>query len=176
MAKWWARAKTCSASLASKACAFLLCLWGVTARCAVTLHFAGAVAVMAAHALDAHPLGASLAHQLPGAARRLIDRNDELQRALVLPWVLLGAAGALLWTACAIFSLGKLLGRHACRLICKPRAGSCAGPCRSCRQSRSRAVPAEEEKDNGPPKIVSSAKVPTTTGQHLRRRTYPKIM
>lgn len=181
MAKWWARAKTCSASLASKTCRFLLCLWGVAARCAVTLHFAGAVAVMAAHALDAHPLGASLAHQLPGTARRLMDRNEELQRALVLPWVLLGAAGALLWTACAILSLGRLLGRlvwrHACRLICKPCAGSCAGPCRNCRQSRSRAVTAEEEKDNGPPKIMSSAKVPTVSGgQHLRRRTYPKIM
>lgn len=174
MAKWWARAKTCSASLASKACTFTLCLFGVTARCAVTLHFSSAVAVMAAHALDAHPLGASLAHQLPGAARRLIDRNDELQRALVLPWVLLAAAGALLWTACAMLILGKLLGRRACRLICKPRAGSCTGPCRSCRQSK--PVPAKEEKDNGPPKIMSSAKVPTTTGQHLRRRTYPKII
>ena len=172
MAKWWARAKTCSASLASRACTFTLCLFGVAARCAVTLHFAGAVAVAAAHALAAHPLGASLAHQLPGATRRLIDRNDELQRALVLPWVLLGAAGALLWTACAIFSIGKHLGRRVCRRACR-----CLGPtvCRPLCKTRSKAVTTKEEKDSGPPKM-SSAKVPTVPGQHLRRRTYPKIM
>ena len=175
MAKWWARAKTCSASLASTTCRFLLCLWGIAARCAVSLHFASAVAVIAARAVVCHPLGELLAHELPGTARRLIDKNKELQRALVLPWVLLGAAGALLWTACAILKLG----RHACRQICKPCAGSCAGPRRSCRKSRSKAVTAEhkEEKDNGPPKIMSSAKVPTVPGgQHLRRRTYPKII
>ncbi len=176
MAKWWARAKTCSASLASKACTLTLCLCGVLSRCAVTLHFAGAAAVVATRAVACHPLGESLVHQLPTTARRLLDRNDELQRALVLPWVLLGAAGALLWTACAILSLGRLLGRrvcrHACRQICKPCA--CAGPCRSCRQSK--PVPTEEEKDNGPPKMMSSVKVPTTTGQHLRRRAYPKII
>ena len=176
MAKWWARATTCSASLVSAACHFSLRVCGAAARCAVSLHFASAVAVMAARAVACHPLGELLAHELPGGARRLIDRNEELQRALVLPWVLLSATGALLWTACAILSYGRLLGRlvwrHACRQICKP----CAGPCRSCRQSRSKAVTAEEEKDNGPPKIISSAKVPTVTGQHLRRRTYPKII
>ena len=84
---------------------------------------ASAVAVMAARAVVCHPLGESLAHELPGGARRLIERNEELQRALVLPWVLLSATGALLWTACAILSLGRLLGRHACRQMCKPCAG-----------------------------------------------------
>ena len=178
MAKWWARAKTCSASLASKACTFTLCTFGVAARCAVTLHFASAVALVATRAVACHPLAKTLTHKLPWVTRRIAAREDELQSALVLPWVLLSAAGALLWTACAILSLGRLVCRHACRQICKPCAGSCAGPCRRCTRSQHKSKTAEhkEEKDNGPPKIVSSAKVPTTTGQYLRRRTYPKII
>lgn len=172
MAKWWARAKTCSASLASRACAFTLCLFGGLARWSVRLHLCCALAVAAAHALAAHPLGEFVVHQLPDPARRLIDRNDELQRALVLPWVLLGAADALWWTACAIFKLFWLLGRRVCRRACR-----CLGPtvCRSLCKTRSKAVTTKEEKDSGPPKM-SSAKVPTVPGQHLRRRTYPKIM
>lgn len=176
MAKWWARAKTCSASLASTVCTFTLWLWGVLARCAVTLHFASAAAVVAAHAIACHPLENRVFDRLPEASWPLLDKNKELQRALVLPWVLVSAATALLWTACAILSLGRHVCRHVCRQICKPCAGSCAGPCRSCRQSRTKAVTKEEEKDNGPPKIVSSAKVQAATGKHLRRRTYPKII
>lgn len=174
MAKRWARAKTCSASLASNAWTFTLCLFGGLARWGVRLHLCCALAVAAAHALNAHPLGEFVVHQLPDPARRLLDRNEELQRALVLPWVLLGAAGVLWWTACAILSLGRLLGHRACRQICKPCA--CARPCRSCR-AQTKAVSAKEEKDNGPPKMVSSAKVnKASSDQHLRRRTYPKIM
>lgn len=174
MAKWWARAKTCSASLASAACKFTLWLWGLLARCAIALHLASAAAVVAGQAVVSHPLGESLAHQLPGAARRLLGRGEKLQRALVLPWVLLVSAAALLWAACAILRLGRHVGRR----VCKPCAGSCTGPCRQkCTRRRTKAVHTEiaEEKDNGPPKTISSAKSQGSDGQHLRRRTYPKM-
>jgi hypothetical protein len=172
MAKWWARAKTCSASLASAACKFTLWLWGLLARCAIALHLASAAAVVAGQAVVSHPLGESLAHQLPGAARRLLGRGGKLQRALVLPWVLLVSAAALLWAACAIFSAGRHVCRHSKRCL---GAIVCCGGCGGCRR-RAKAVHTEEveEKDNGPPKAISSHD--SSNVQHLRRRTYPKCI
>lgn len=172
MVKWWARTRTCSASLASKAHTFTLCLFGALARWSVRLHLCCALAVAATHALAAHPLGKEMLHQLFKPARRLVDKNDELQRALVLPWVLLSVAAAVLWAACAILRLGWLLGGHVCRLA--KGFFEIILPCRRCGQSRSKAVTPKEEKDNGPPKTMSSAKQ-EITGKHLRRRTYPKI-
>lgn len=172
MAKLWAKAKTCSASLVSAAWRFVMWLFGGLARWAAGLHFVSALAAVAGQAVASHPLGESLARQLPEPARSLIGRNEELQRTLVLPWVLLGSAAASLWTACAILSLGRHAGRHAGRYL-----GSimrCKG-CKSCRR-RTKAVATKhkEEKDNGPPKMVSSGQ--GSSGQHLRRRTYPKVI
>lgn len=155
-------------------------LFGGLARWAARLHFVSALAAVAGQAVASHPLGESLAHQLPEPARSLIGRNEELQRTLVLPWVLLGSAAASLWTACAILSLGRHAGRHAGRYLGSiMRCKACIG-CKGCRRrtkAAARAVSDEEEKspkDNGPPKMIP--RVQAASGKHLRRRTYPKII
>ena len=172
MAKPCRRAKTCSASLASAAWRPVVWLFAGLAQWAVRLHFACALAVVAGQAVASHPLARDAEHRLPEAARRLLRKNEELQRALVLPWVLVGAAAAVFWAACAILSAGRHVCRHSKRCL---GAIVCCGGCGGCRR-RAKAVHTEEveEKDNGPPKAISSHD--SSNVQHLRRRTYPKCI
>ena len=142
---------------------FFVVLLGGLARCAVLLHLACAFVFVVAVALDAHPVARSW---VPKQMEMVFDAQNKLQCGLVLPWgmVLVGATAAkILWVACAV-ALSSV--RRMCNCCCG-----------SNRQSTAVKRSVEEGKDNGPPKMIESAKAPhNPTSHHLRRRTYPKIM
>lgn len=164
MAKWWAKAKTFSVSCLSKLCGLIVALLSGLARCAVLLHLACAFVFVVLVAVDAHPVARSW---LPKHMEMIFDAQSKLQCGLVLPWaiVLVGATAAkLLWTVCAV-ALGTVRKMFNC----------CC--CRPSKQSTLEKSSGKEGKDNGPPRMMESAKAPhNPTSHHLRRRTYPKIM
>lgn len=137
----------------------------VVARCAVCGHVALTAFFVALKAVDSHPLAVVA---MPNHVDIVLDMQDTLQRGLVLPWALLIVCTAAVQTICFF---GRVLF-SALRGLCN----SCFLKKNTIDKSRSPA----EEKDNGPPRAVTALQSEKSHTQHksdhLRRRTYPKLI